>query len=187
MGLWVRTVKASVVFASIFPPSNSGEASCKNPKVGCKSEDAIYLSFKKCISKLRTLGFSGWSVFPTQLVCSSSCSAVGCKRVLPEISKSYGLENVTLTKLKWGKLWNGSPKSGVFRGPCDLLCVSLWAGPPIHRLAAKLDDLRASLSLTSSSTRCRSLEASDWDSSNKSPAGHREIISLSDTTAYIYI
>lgn len=39
MEVWVRTVKASVVFASIFPTSNSGEASCKNPNMGCKSDD----------------------------------------------------------------------------------------------------------------------------------------------------
>lgn len=63
----------------------------------------------------------------------------------------------------------------------DLLCVSVCMGPPIHRLAAKLEDLRASLSLTSSSTLCRSRDASDWDSSSKSPARFKEILSLSIT------
>lgn len=61
----------------------------------------------------------------------------------------------------------------------DLLCVSLWMGPPIQRLATKLEDFRASLSLTSSSTRCRSLDASVWDSSSKSPVGFKEILSIS--------
>lgn len=135
--------------------------------------------------KLHTLGFSGWSVFPTQLVCSSSCSSVGCKRVLPEKRKNYRFENATHTEvktMKWIRKFRDS-----FQSLCDLLCVSLWTGPPIHKLAAKLDDLRASLSLTSSSTRCRSLDASDWDSSNKSPAGNREILSLSGTTSLYYI
>lgn len=71
--------------------------------------------------------------------------------------------------------------SGLSSSLSDLLCVSVWMGPPIHRLAAKLEDLSASLSLTSSSTRCRSLDASDWDSSSKSPARFREILSLSNT------
>lgn len=87
-----------------------------------------------------------------------------------------------LKTMKWIRKFKDS-----FQSLCDLLCVSLWTGPPIHKLAAKLDDLRASLSLTSSSTRCRSLDASDWDSSNKSPAGNREILSLSGTTSLYYI
>lgn len=61
--------------------------------------------------------------------------------------------------------------------PVNLLCVSFWMWPPVHRLPAKLEDFRASLSLTSSSTRCRSLDASDWDSSSKSPANFRELSS----------
>lgn len=65
-------------------------------------------------------------------------------------------------------------EGGVTSSLFDLLWVSVWTGPPAHRLAAKLVDFRASLSLTSSSTRCRSRDASDWDSSSKSPTGFRQ-------------
>lgn len=69
----------------------------------------------------------------------------------------------------------------------DLLWVSVWPGPPIHRLAAKLEDFRASLSLTSSSTLCRSLDASDWDSSSKSPVRFKESWSASKTFNYLLV
>lgn len=82
----VHTVKASVGFPSIFTTSNSGETSCEYQKVCSKSShlNLMYLSFTGFLYKWHTMGFSGWRVFPTQLVCSSSCSAVGCKRVLPK-------------------------------------------------------------------------------------------------------
>lgn len=90
------------------------------------------------------------------------------------VSTTARLINTQMRKIASVKL-----QSWLLSSVWDLLCVSVWMGPPIHRLAAKLEDFRASLSLTSSSTRCRSRDASDCDSSSKSPASFREISSQS--------
>lgn len=58
-----------------------------------------------------TLAFSGWRVFPTQLVCSSSFSAVGYKQGLPETNRtsfikdaSHADENSTIsTEMRRGR------------------------------------------------------------------------------------